>query len=188
MNYLELRGLLGRLAHEAATRQFISRYPGHHLLYHNVLRLSSGREIRLGNWGAPADIGRGISRSDIGDPYISLLLICLQTRRDARFALEPSDIGRSRQPDLASIEAHEVYEIKPDTPQQRFAGQEQLREYKELLMQGDREFLALGYTSRVYPKLRERYWHGGTRFLPSPERFSLGPLGSVAVSFSRAGP
>jgi hypothetical protein len=190
MRYQDFQQRLGNLAHGVATAQFKLQHPAQHLLYHNVLCLPSGKEVAIGNWGVDADIGRPIRRGDLGDPYLGWLLICLQTRKGATFPLEPSSAGSSRQPDLASIELHDVYEIKPDTPSQRWAGKEQLRAFRNLLQQGDREYLATQqrYPSELYPRLAKTNWTEGIRFLSSPQEVSLGPLGSVILSFSRAGP
>lgn len=103
----------------------------------------SGRQVlRTGSWGTGADIGRGVTRTDLGDPYLAWLVNCLQTRKSPAFSLEASDPGKSRQPDLASIELHEIYEIKPNTPEQIKTGRSQLLEFKNLLQHGDREYLA----------------------------------------------
>lgn len=191
MRYAEFRQVLGLLAHEKATDQFKIMHLRQHLIYHNLIQIPPETKIRLGSWGRTEDIHKGYNRSDLGDPYLAFLIMALQTKMNASFSLEPSDPGISRQPDLASIELHDVYEIKPDTPEQRKNGLRQLFAFKNLLQQGDREYLALQerYPSKVYPRVIRSTWREGTDFLPKPAAVLLPPpLGEIVISFSRPMP
>ena len=190
MKYQQFQQRLGNLAHEVATTQFKLQHLAQHLIHHNVISLPSGTTVAIGSWGTGADISQPIKRADLNDPYLGWLVINLQTRKDASFPLEPAFAGSSRQPDLASIELHDVYEIKPNTPPQRASGKLQLQAFKTLLQQGDREYVMnqQRYPSKIYSRLKKTTWTEGTHFLPSPQQVSMGPLGTVTLAFSRASP
>ena len=193
VKYPDIRRTLGNLAHEAATQQYKTDRRGLHLLYHNVLAIPRGadvREVSLRGWGNEADIGHAITRKDLSDPYLGWLVIALQTKAaDRAFEGEISPAGYSRQPDLACVELHEIYEIKPNTPQQRKAGLQQLHDFRTLLQMADRDYVKTSerFPSALYPGLPEKTWYAGIQFLPSPVAVSLPGLGAVSISYSRAG-
>jgi len=189
MKYSDIRSNLGRLAHESATQQYKARRRGQHIIYHNVLGIPIAggfREVSLRGWGRGTLAAQPIARKDLDDAYLAWLIIALQTKASgATFPLETADAGYSRQPDLACIELHEVYEVKPNTPSQRAAGNQQLVEFRNLLQMGDADYLSNSsrYRSRLYPQLKGKMWQNGTQFVPTPAKFTLPPLGTVSVSY-----
>ncbi|MDB6102583.1 MAG: hypothetical protein JWO52_2582 [Gammaproteobacteria bacterium] len=190
MTYLEFRSKLGAAAHEAATRQYIAQRSGRHLFHHDKLRVPNPpRDFSVRKVGGLAPIGNAILRKDLNDPYLGVLIMCLQTRRDPAWPLEYSEPGKARQPDLACIELHEVYEIKPDDPQQINDGRQQLVEFINLLGAGDREWgtyiknSANTYGSTLGRQTAGLTWNRGLSFRPQPATVAIPGLGEVAITY-----
>lgn len=153
--YREMRRYLGTLAHEIAEGQFKAARPHHHLIMDQYVYPpglgSHWREkplFKLRTKPDPTDAGNYFIESL--DPYFSTLIIALQTKKGAQYLLEASTEGHSRKPDLAGIETHHAYEVKPDTSSQIRTGKAQLKEFKTLLNQGDREYKALRHQGDRY--------------------------------------
>ena len=190
--YRQMRQYLGTLAHEIAEGQFRAARPHHHLILDQYLYPpgvgSHWRKNPMLNIRSKPDASDARNYfTEAVDPYLSTLVIALQTKREAQYVLEQSTEGHSRKPDLASIETHHVYEVKPDTTSQVRKGRAQLKEFKALLNQGDREYRAYRTQgSRYQGTLYERHcegkqWTPGT-WCPQPATVKvLG--GTVVFSF-----
>jgi hypothetical protein len=196
ISYQALRKALGDQAHSIATLEYESARKDEHLFVHDSLRMPGPpvRRISLRRHGDTMSPARNtLLRKDL-DPYLSTLVMALQTRSEPDFPLDPAEPGSSRQPDLASVDRHEIYEIKPDTPQQKAAGIRQLEEFRTLLKRGDANWSSFAgqsarYASPVGKRFAEMKWQLGRDFLPKPAPAVIEPLGPVTIYYypARAG-
>lgn len=187
MTYQEFQSKLGSAAHEAATQQYLRERHERHLFHHDKLRVPSPPQDfsvrRMGD-----HLGNAILRKDLNDPYLGTLIMCLQTRRDPAWPLEYSEPGKARQPDLACIELHEAYEIKPNNPPAINSGRQQLGEFIDLLSAGDREWRAYSksaahYRSPLGSQTANLRWTRGISFLPKPTIVKVVGLGEVGITY-----
>lgn len=193
--YQALRKTLGDYAHAHATAEYERTRMNEHLFVHDSLCVPGllRKRISLRRHGDTASLARNtLLRQDL-DPYLSTLVMVLQTRSEPDFPLDPADPGSSRQPDLASVEQHDLYEIKPDTPPQLAAGAKQLEQFLILLQQGDAEWSSYAkrdarFASSLGSKCAEKAWHYGTQFVPAPGAISISQLGRVGIHYRPAQP
>ncbi|MCB1740797.1 MAG: hypothetical protein KDK91_10525 [Gammaproteobacteria bacterium] len=140
LDYRDYRQRLGRIAHRHAESVFGTRFGHHHLILDRHVRRPGMSSVIIAvpsQGGARRNLfGPGI------DPYLSEIQLVLQSRKNGRWLLDPAAPGSSRRPDLADIETHEIYEVKPDTAGGLRDGHRQLDEFRSLLIQADREYLA----------------------------------------------
>jgi hypothetical protein len=183
MDYANFRRKLGLLAEKQAQAQYKIARPNQHWIIDEEIVISGGNPLRISN--VPAQ------PLTYTDPYLGWLMEALRTKKGALYTGEPSTAGKSRRPDLGSVEVHEVYEVKPDTPEKRAEGLRQLEVFRSLLQSGDKQYVEFSrsnskYLSKVYPRLQNTIWTLGTTFCPLP----TGPLpfdsmGNVKFTYAR---
>ncbi len=128
------RQALGRTAHAHVAEWYRKRYPERWLIDdHTILR--GGERVSLLT-------GVNVFDRRLGDPYLQIVKLVLQTLKDAAYPLEPPQSAASQRPDLADFRTREVWEVKP-AAQGKAKALQQLNEFLALLRQADREYAAL---------------------------------------------
>ncbi|ODA33144.1 hypothetical protein [Planctopirus hydrillae] len=165
------RSELGNIAHRLVSEEFLRIRRRRHLLLDQYLYVPQQTPRSLG--AAPnVDISRGqygnhFNNGDGLDPYLCLIRLLLQTRKAGTWLWEPAAAGRSRRPDLADVDYHELYEVKPDNARGQREGRLALNEFSRLLRQADAEYVAYSrqsprYRGSLYTELSCRIWRGGS--------------------------
>jgi hypothetical protein len=191
----QLAQKLGHLAHDCVDRQYRRR--NNHVLIidqHLVLR---GQKIHLGRRERGDFRPATASRSAVVktgnhfrpglDPYYATIQLLLQTAKEGRWWLEPSLPGVSRRPDLADVDLHQIWEVKPKHAAALRTGRQQLRIFRRLLQQADREFRLLAthkrYASDLGRQLSSKPWTYGV-WVPDPENVALADGTTFRIHFT----
>jgi hypothetical protein len=172
MSYRARQQALGVAAHAAVEVMYRASHFGHHLVQDTKLYPQVGLPFSIAR-GAPPPPGRTTDRlwpdntfRKNQDPYLSWLQVCLRTRRKPRFPLEPSEDGHARRPDVADVELHHLYEVKPDNANQVNKGRKQWLEFHELLTYADKHYVEfrdkrLHSVSSLYESAGHQPWRAG---------------------------
>ena len=155
------RQTLGRAAHEIVEKQYLAKYYGHHVIVDGHIWMPlDGR--KLSTRSRPKNQAGNLFGKN--DPYIGWIFVVLKTKKGGKFLLEPAVPGYARRPDIANIEHHHAFEVKPDNAQGIAEGRRQLEEFMRLLRQADREYRATQHwkQSALYEKYCQgAIWQGG---------------------------
>ncbi|MDP1562001.1 MAG: hypothetical protein Q8M16_11540 [Pirellulaceae bacterium] len=192
----QLAQKLGHLAHDCVDRQYRRRQSNHALIIdqHLVLR---GQKIHLGRRehadfrpatsSRSATIETGNHFRPSLDPYYATIQLLLQTAKEGRWWLEPSVPGTSRRPDLADVDLHQIWEVKPKNDAAMRAGRQQLRIFRRLLEQADREYRLLsrheGYASDLGRQLSSKPWTYGV-WVPVAENIIANDGTAFLINFT----
>ncbi len=157
------RQALGRKAHAYIAAWYRERHPDRWLIDDTAVSCGSERVSLL--------TSVNVFDPHLGDPYLQIVKVVLQTLKDAAYPLEPPESSASRRPDLADFRTREVWEVKP-AAQGKAQAVRQLKQFLALLRQADREYAALC-------RRRERFvskqfdvvdpWHPGRRLEVLPQ-------------------
>jgi hypothetical protein len=170
------RQALGRKAHAHVAQWYRKRHPDRWLIDDTAISRGGDRVSLL------TEVN--VFDRRLGDPYLQIVKLVLQTLKDAAFPLEPPHAAASRRPDLADFHTREVWEVKPAS-QGQVKAVRQLNEFLALLRQADREYAALSRQRKRY--FSEQFdfgdpWHPGRRLEVAP-LFVSGPVPGV-ISFT----
>jgi len=135
-DYANRQRLLGNLVHSAVTQDYLVQHRRQHVIADTLVHAPHGLPYAIAdNWhdGRPRDA------------YLGMLLELLQTRKPSSrspllFPHDPSLEGFSRRPEMANVEEHVAYEIKPDSSRWEREGSQQLHAFLGLLRRADLEF------------------------------------------------
>jgi hypothetical protein len=173
------QSLLGNLVHSAITQEYLGQHRRQHVIADTLVHSPHGLPYGISNnWhdGRPRDA------------YLGMILEFLQSRKPSQkkpwlFPYEPSLPGFSRRPEMANVEQHVAYEIKPDSARWERDGVRQLQDFLGLLRQADAEFRAVRdkrlvqaqllrsteqvriinhYGKTLYERCESTFWHNGT--------------------------